>query len=372
MKRITSTNSPMHSPLTVVALVLPFMVALTLPLYAEQGHMARTTASIQPDLESYVAQTSVQGRMTIAGSDTMQPVLSKLALDFRRRQPDMKIAVQGTRDSKLSPEDVFLTGLSTMRRGDGDTAGHFGAYDVQLLASSRQLTEEELKRFQSRYGYPPTAVAIAQDAVAVYVNQDNPISQLTLSQVDAIFSSTRKRGLADIKEWGQAGLDGAWEHAPIRLYGRDQRSTGTLPFFKQVVMQGGEFKKGLIPEPGSASVALAIGKDREGIGYSGIGFQTSAIKAVPLSEGPGSPAIAPSIESVMDGQYPLSRPLYLYVNKDPKEQWEPKILEFLRFINSREGQETVARTGIYPLSAPQVTHNLALLQKNHIQAAVRK
>ncbi len=372
MKRMSNANSPTNSSLSVAALALPLILALPLPLYAEQGHIARTTASVHSELESYEAQTSVQGRMTIAGSDTMQPVLSKLAMDFRRRHPEIKIAVQGSRDSKLSPEDVFLTGLSTMRRGDGDTAGHFGAYDVQLLASSRQLTEDELKRFQSRYGYAPTAVAIAQDAVAVYVSQDNPISQLSLSQVDAIFSSTRKRGLADIREWGQLGLDGAWEHAAIRLYGRDQRSTGTLPFFKQVVMQGGEFKKGLTSEPGSASVIMAVGKDREGIGYSGIGFQTSAVKAVALSEGPGSPAISPSVESVMDGQYPLSRPLYLYVNKDPKEQWEPKILEFLRFINSREGQETVARTGIYPLSAPQVAHNLAVLQKNQLQAALRK
>jgi phosphate transport system substrate-binding protein len=354
---------------TALALV---NLTLGLPLYAEQGHLNRTVASVHSELQSYEARTSVQGRMAIAGSDTMQPVLSKLAMDFRRRHPELKIAVQGSRDSKLSPEDVFLTGLATMRRGDGDPSGHLGAYDVQLLASSRQLTEEEVKRFQSRYGYAPTAVAIAQDAVAVYVNQDNPVSQLTLSQVDAIFSSTRKRGSADIREWGQLGLDGTWEHAGIQLYGRDHRSTGTLPFFKQVVMQGGDFKKNLIPEPGSASVIMAVGKDRLGIGYSGIGFQTSAVKAVALSEGPGTPSIAPSIESVMDGQYPLSRPLYLYVNKNPKEPWEPKILEFLRFINSREGQETVARTGVYPLSSTQVATNLTLLQKDQLQAALRK
>ena len=199
--------------------------------------------------------------------------------------------------------------------------------------------------------------------MAVYVNQDNPLSQLTLSQVDAIFSSTRKRGMADIKERGQAGLDGGWEHAPIRLYGRDQRSTGTLPFFKQVVMQGRGIQKGLIPEPGSASVALAVGKDREGIGYSGIGFQTSAVKAVALSEAPGSPAIAPSIESVMDGQYPLSRPLIPVCQQGSETTMGAEDPEFLRFINSREGQETVARTGIYPLSAPQVTHNWASCRK---------
>jgi len=339
---------------------------------AEEASVSRIAAApVHPDLESYAAQTSVQGRMSIAGSDTMQPVLSKLAIEFRRRHPEIKIAVQGTRDSKLSPEDVFLTGLSTMRRGDGDTAGHFGAYDVQLLASSRALNERELAKFQSRYGYAPTPIAIGQDAVAVYVNQDNPISHLTLEQLDAIFSKSRKRGLSDIKEWGQVGLDGPWDRAAIHLYGRDQRSTGTLPFFRQVVLQGGEFKSDLIPEPGSASVVIAVGKDRQGIGYSGIGFQTSEVRAVPLSERTGSSAIAPSVESVMEGKYPLSRPLYLYVNKDPKEDWDPKILEFLRFINSREGQETVARAGIYPLSSLQVSENLAVIENKRLLSAFR-
>ncbi len=353
-----------------VALSMLFVgVPLTLTAYAEQSHIVRTTALVQPDMESYAAQTTVNGRMTIAGSDTMQGPLSKLAMEFRRRHPDMKIAVQGSGDSKLSPEDVFLTGISTMRRGDGNTAGHFGAYDVQLLASSRALTDEEIKRFESRYGYAPTAVAIAQDAVAIYVNQDNPISELTLDQVDAIFSATRKRGLSEIQQWGQLDVGGPWQDAPIHLYGRDQRSTGTLPFFKHVVMRGGEFKNALTPEPGSASVVVAVGKDRYGIGYSGIGFQTSAVKAVSLSEAAGTAAVAPSVDSVMQGRYPLSRPLYVYVNKDPNKDWDPKIREFLRFINSRDGQETVARAGVYPLSSSQVSHNVELIQGKRLHAS---
>jgi len=339
--------------------------------YAEQVHTAQAAASIDPNLDSYVAQTAVDGRMTIAGSDTMQPVLSKLGMEFRRRHPNMKIAVQGSRDSKLSPEDVFVTGLSTMRRGDGDTGGHFGAYDLHLLASSRTLTDDEIKRFTSRYGYPPTAVAIGQDAVAIYVHRDNPIERLTLGQADAIFSATRKRGMDDVTEWGQLGLDGDWAHAPIHLYGRDQRSTGTLPFFKHVVLRDGDFKKSVTTEPGSASIVVAVGKDPYAIGYSGIGFQTSSVRSVPLSEGPDDPAVAPSIESVMEGRYPLSRPLYLYVNQPPDKAWDPKILEFLRFVNSREGQETVARTGVYPLSSPQIGRNLAILQSKQLHATAR-
>ena len=352
------------------AAVLVSTLAVSSVVYGEHGFPAYSAGTIAPDTGSYARRVSVSGHMTIAGSDTMQPVLGKLALEFQRRHPDVKIAVQGSRDSKLSPEDTFLTGLSTMRRGDGNPSGHLGAYDVQLLALSRPLTEKEITRFTSRYGYAPTAVTIAQDAVALYVNQENPLAQLSLDQVDAIFSKTRKRGLPDIDRWGQLGLTGEWEQAPIHLYGRDQRSTGTLPFFKHVVMRDGEFKPSITSQPGSASIVVAVGKDPHAIGYSGIGFQTSAVRALPLSHKPDSPAVAPTAESVMDGSYPLSRPLFLYVNRNPDKEWDPRILEFLRFINSREGQETVTRAGVYPLSSEQVNDNLALLDAAPLRASI--
>ncbi|BCA54634.1 Phosphate ABC transporter, periplasmic phosphate-binding protein [Nitrospira sp. KM1] len=326
-------------------------------------------AFVDPSLSSYSAESTVSGRMTIAGSDTMQPVLSKLAMEFRRRHPDIKLAIQGSRDSKLTPEQVFITGISTMRRGDGDTAGHFGAYDVQILASSRPLMEKELSGFKDRYGYTPLAIPIAQDALAVYVNQNNPTERLTLAQIDAMFSGTRKRGLPEMTEWGQLGLDGNWEHAPIQLFGRDQRSTGTLPFFKHAVLLDGEFTRSVIPQPGSASIVIAVGKSDYAIGYSGIGFQTTAVKPVAVAEGVDKPYIFPTAETVMSGEYPLSRPLYLYVNKNPSKVWDPKALEFLRFINSREGQETVSRTGVYPLSSSQLASNQTVLQNEALRAS---
>lgn len=347
------------------------LLAFTVTGYAEHEKANYGGAFVDQSLASYREHGTVAGRMTIAGSDTMQPVLSKLAMEFRRRHPDMKIAVQGSRDSKLTPEQIFVNGISTMRRGDGDTSGHFGSYDVQILASSRPLEDEELKGFSSRYGYAPLAIPIALDGLAIYVNQNSPIDHLTLAQVDAMFSTTRKRGLPEIQEWGQVGLEGSWQHAPIQLYGRDKQSTGTLPFFKQVVLMDGDFKKSVLGQPGSASVVVAVGKDPYGIGYSGIGFQTSAVRAVALAEGPGMPYVAPTVESVMQGEYPLSRPLYLYVNRDPSESWDTRILEFLRFINSREGQETVARTGVYPLSSAQVSSNLAQLGTEPLHAALR-
>jgi phosphate transport system substrate-binding protein len=355
---------------------LSVMAVACLPMlstvsFAEHEKANYTAPFVDPALSAYSAKKAVDGRMTIAGSDTMQPVLSKLALEFRRRHPDMKIAVQGSRDSKLTPEQVFVNGIGTMRRGDGDPSGHFGAYDVQILASSRALTETEIQRFVSRYGYAPLAIPIAQDGLAIYVHRDSPIERLTLGEVDAMFSTSRRRGLPDMQSWGQVGLDGSWEQAPIRLYGRDQRSTGTLPFFKHVVLRDGDFKKTILAQPGSASVVEAVGRDLHGIGYSGIGFQTSLVRPVALAEKDGMPYVLPTTDTVRSGEYPLSRPLYLYVNKNPQKDLDPKISEFLRFVNSREGQETVARAGVYPLNATQVASNLALLQAEPLQAAAR-
>ena len=157
--------------------------------------------------------------MTIVGSEATKPLLLKLAMEFRKRQPEATIAVQGPRGFKTSPVDAFVNGLSRMRRGDGDTAGHFGSYDVELLASPRALTEQEFKRFTSKHGHEPTGFVIAYGALALYVNRENAIKSLTLEQIDGIFSSNHKRGMADIRTWGQVGLAGTWTrrtHSPVR------------------------------------------------------------------------------------------------------------------------------------------------------------
>jgi phosphate transport system substrate-binding protein len=333
---------------------------------AEHAGLNGDKPSIGLGLVSYDAERIVSGAMTIAGSDTMRPFLAKLAMEFRRYHPDMKIAVQGERnhgESTAHPLIMpFLDRLANSRRGDGKTSGHLGSNDVQLLAASRPLTEKEIKAFVARFGYAPTAIPIAHDAVAVYVHRSNPLAGLTLQQADAIFSKTRKRGAEqELRFWGQLGLGTDLKQATIHTYGRDFRSSGTLPFFKQVVLLDGNFKTDVRMQPGSASVVLAVSNDPDGIGYSGIGFQTSQVRVVPLAQGPEHPFVMPDQASVLSGRYPLSRPLYLYVNKAPDKIFDPKILEFLRFANSREGQQTIANGGVYPLTAERVAANLQLL-----------
>ena len=344
---------------------LLMMVATRHDAAAEHAGAHQAKPAVDPTLTAYASATHVSGLATIAGSDTMQSLITKLAIEFKRWHPDVKFAVQGSRnhgENSVQPViQAFLDRLANSRRGDGKIVGHLGSNDVQVLASSRQLTDKEVKQFVSRYGYAPTEIPIAQDAVAIYVHRDNPIAGLTLEQLEAIFSKTPKRGGKPISTWGQAGLSDEWQQAPIHPHGRDIRSTGTRIFFQQNVLLEGEFRENVKEEPGSASIVLAVSQDPFAIGYSGIGFQSSGVRQVPLSKRADMSYIEPSAENVTSGTYPLSRHLYLYVNKAPDKNLHPVVLEFLKFVNSRQGQQAVIKAGVYPLTSTQVARNLGTL-----------
>lgn len=322
---------------------------------------------VEADIASYAPGAGISGAIVIAGSDTMQPLVARLASEFRRWQPDVKIAVQGGgTDAALLQ---FIGDQATIRRGDANPrGGHQVSGSVAILASSRALTPEEIKNFHSRYGYDPIEIPIALDAVAIYVNASNPINGFTLEQLDAMFGKDRKRGAPKtITTWGEVGVAG-WEGQPIHLYGRDKQS-GTRTFFKLVALQDGELKSEIREQPGSASEILAISRDPLGIGYAGIGFLASTVRVVPLADKPNMAYVAPTADTAADGSYPLSRQLYLYAKRDPKSELKTTILEFLKFVNSREGQQVVAKAGVYPLSASQVGKNLAALSGPDVAGA---
>jgi phosphate transport system substrate-binding protein len=309
---------------------------------------------------SYTAKGGVSGGLAITGSDTMQPIVAKIASAFREWQPDVKIAVQGGgTDAALLG---FFQNQSTIRRGDGSPkGGHHVSGGIALLAASRPLTQQEHEDFQSRYGYDVTEIPIALDAIAVYVNRQNPIEGIALEQLDAIFSRDRKRGWQEeITTWGQLGLKDEWSQHPIHRYGQDKRS-GTRAIFIQKVLQDGNLRPDVHVKTGPASAILALSQDVLGIGYASIGFQASTVRILPLAERVGAAFVSPSPGSVANGTYPLSRPLYLYAKIDPKTKPDPAVLEFLKFVNSRQGQDMVVKAGAYPLPARQVTKNLELL-----------
>jgi phosphate transport system substrate-binding protein len=323
---------------------------------AEQGGpLAESSRS--GELARYNPQTRVTGTFKVRGSETMYPLLSRLSIEFQRRQPKIAVDVKGGGSTKAIEEflqpPLSKTGKVMLLE---ERAASFW-----LLASSRELFDSEIKSFISEHGYEPTAVPIAVDAVALYVHKDNPLSGLTLEQADAIFSTTRKRGYkTSLTTWGQLGLTDGWEQAPIQLYGRDRKS-GTRAFFQEHCLAGGEFVQTVHEDPGSASVILDLSRDQLGIGYSGLGMQTSMVKLVPLAETDGMPFVAPSSTTVADQTYPLRRVLYLYVDKSPKSPLPQAVQEFLSFIMSQEGQDAVVKAGFFPLPINQVTKSAVAL-----------
>lgn len=349
------THRAFH-PHVVIGLCLTVALALIGEAHGEiAGPLA--AASTDSSLSRYNPQAQVSGSLKVQGSETMYPLMSRLSLEFQRRQPKIIVDVKGGGSTKaiadfLQPP-LSKTGKVMLQE---ERAKHF-----PIVTTSRELFDAEVKEFAEQHGYEPTAVPVAVDAVALYVHKDNPISGLTLDQVDAIFSSTRKRGYQTaITQWGEVGLTNGWEHAAIQLYGRDRKS-GTRAFFQEHCLAGGEFMPGLHEDPGAASVILDLSRDQLGIGYSGLGLQASTVRVVPLAESAGMPFVTPSSSTVADQTYPLRRVLYLYIDKDPKTPLPAAAQEFLSFIMSQEGQEAVMKAGFFPLPPAQAAKSAVAL-----------
>jgi phosphate transport system substrate-binding protein len=310
---------------------------------------------VDSSLVRYTPSTQVSGGLKVQGSNTMYPLMTRLAAEFRGRQPQVSIDVKGEGSAKSVSEFLQPPGVGRIVLKE-ERSNH-----VLLVASSREISNSEIKEFVSQHGYEPLSIPVAVDAVALYAHKDHPLTGLTLDQVDAMFSTTHNRGYkSNIKQWGQLGLADGWEKAPIQLYGRDRKS-GTQGFFREHVLAGGEFASALQEQPGAASVILALSRDSLGIGYSGLGLQTSNVRVIPLAETEGMPYVNPSAATVANQTYPLHRILYLYLDKSPKVALPSAVQEFLTFITSREGQEAVVKAGFSPLPIDQVRENLVAL-----------
>jgi phosphate transport system substrate-binding protein len=297
---------------------------------------------LDPDLPRYSKVEGLRGTLNAAGSDTMLEFQTLMAEEFRRLYPQVKIQVEGKGSSTAPPALIEGT--------------------VQLGDMSRKMKNKEMDAFEEKFGYPPTRFDVALDTLAVFVNKDNPIAFLTIPQVDAIFSKTRKCGYpSDISTWGQLGLGDDWTTAPISLYGRNAAS-GTYGYFKKHATCRGDYRDSVKEQPGSASVVQGIERDRYGIGYSGIGYQTSGVRAVPLAAVEGQDPVAASSENASSGSYPLARFLHIYVNRQPGEALDRLTTEYLRFVLSAQGQRVVVKAGFDPLDADTAAKQLAELE----------
>jgi len=300
---------------------------------------AAQTVSIDPKLPSYKVVQGVSGNLKSVGSDTMNNEMALWAEGFKKMYPNVQIEIEGKGSSTAPP--ALTAGTA-----------HFGPM-------SRAMKEKELDDFEKAFGYKPVGVPTSIDMLAVYVHKDNPLQGLTLQQVDAIFSKTRKGGHEkELKTWGDLGLTGEWASKPISLYGRNSAS-GTYGYFKEHALFKGDFRDDVKEQPGSSSVVQAVASDRYAMGYSGIGYKTADVRALPLAATTGEKMIEAVSANAYSGDYPLSRFLYLYVNAKPGTELDPLRREFLRYVLSKDGQSDVVKDGYYPVTAEIANEALA-------------
>lgn len=290
-----------------------------------------TTTAYAADLPTYEKVSGVSGNLSSIGSDTLANLMTLWAEEFKRTYPNVNIQIQAAGSSTAPP--ALTEGTSN------------------IGPMSRKMKSKEIAMFESKNGYKPTRIGVAIDALAVYVNKDNPVDALSIPEIDAIFSSTRKCGdKEDVTNWKQVGATGALSDKTIQLYGRNSVS-GTYGYFKKHALCKGDYKSSVNEQPGSASVVQSVSASLNGIGYSGIGYKTAGVKAISVAKKQGGAAVSATPANALNGTYPLSRVLYVYVNKAPNKGVEPVIREFVKLVLSKQGQEAVVKDGYIPLPA---------------------
>ena len=303
-------------------------------LVAAGGVMLGLSAQAQqldPALADYKPVSGVSGSLKSIGSDTLNNLMTLWAEGFKAQYPNVNIEIEGKGSGTAPPALI------------GGTA-HFGPM-------SRPMKSAEIDEFEKKYGYKPSAVRSAVDALAVFVHKDNPVKCLTLQQVDAVFSKTRRGGSdKDLATWGQLGVTGEWADRPISLYGRNSAS-GTYGYFKEVALFNGDYKDSVKEQPGSSAVVQGIASDRFAMGYSGVGYKTADVKTVPLAAKAGAACFDATSENAYSGDYALSRFLYIYVNVNPNQSLDPLRAEFIKYIYSKPGQQAVLKDGYFPVTA---------------------
>ncbi|MCX7723241.1 MAG: phosphate ABC transporter substrate-binding protein [Verrucomicrobiae bacterium] len=274
------------------------------------------TPHVQLVLVALGAALAVQahaGTITMKGSDTMVILAQKWAEVYMAKNPQTRIQVTGGGSG---------TGFAALQNKSTD-----------LCNASRKIRAREIEACIKAFGKRPTEYKVALDGLSVYVNAENPVRELTLEQLEGIFTGK-------IKNWKEVG----GPDAPIVVYSREN-SSGTYEFFKEHVLKGKDFVASAQTMPGTAAVLQAVAKDKNGIGYGGAAYGAGA-KHLAIKKDESSPAVEPSEETVVNGTYPIWRYLYIYVNPDVDKG---EVAAFLKWILSDEGQAIVKDIGYYPL-----------------------
>jgi phosphate transport system substrate-binding protein len=294
-----------------------------------------------PQWPDYQPAGDLSGELVSVGSDSLANLLILWAEVFKTLYPAADLNIQSAGSATAPP---------ALAMGPN----HIGPM-------SRLMNEQEIQEFESQQGYKPVPFAVAIDALAVLVHPDNPLPGLTLEQIDNIFSAGSACGAGSaIRLWGQLGLGADWATQAIELYGRNSIS-GTYRYFQHHALCDGEFQTGLTEFPGSASLVKALSQSTYGMAYSALGYANDSVRVLPLARSNGQPFVAANQDNAINGSYPLARLLYIYVNHDPAQPWNPLQQEFIRMVLSRQGQEQVVRAGFAALPVAVAVRELQKL-----------
>jgi len=291
---------------------------------------------------SVSARAADDKKIVSIGSDTMSHLIKNTAEAFKAQNPNVTVEVQDPGSS---------AGIGAMINGQSD-----------LCPSSRPMKAEEIETFAAKNSNnKPIELRVALDGIVIYVHKDNPIGQISMDKVCRVFSENPNAEVKDKKDkvigkpcgekittWGQIdpNLPAEWKDAKITLYSRNAAS-GTYAFFKEHALTNHDYDKSCQEMPGTSSVVNGVAKDKFAIGYGGIGYKTQDVKLLSVAPKEGEPAVPPSVETVLQKKYPISRALQIYVPKKP----EGPVKAYLEFILSKPGQDIVSseKVGFVPL-----------------------
>ena len=291
----------------------------------------KTVFTLTAGLQQYANPPRFAGKFTSIGSGGTTFLVNLWAAEFATLYPEVEMDIHGGGSVDALP--AFLEG------------------EVDLVPMSRPLPAEEAARFKQKFGYEPSQIVVAQDAIGVYVNKNNPLTGLTLTQLDAIYSREAKRGGGRPEFWSDLGVTGPLADQLIDRFNLSS-AYGTHLYFRDYVMQGSDYRFDVQFEPVPSSLVQAVGADDAGIGLASVMFATARTRFVPVQADDGR-YLLPSYENTLSRRYPLVRPLRIIFNRKPDGTMNPAAREFLRFAVSRRGQRIIGLAGCYPLTVEQ-------------------
>jgi len=290
-------------------------------------HMPKVDAGIP----AHVRAEPLTGTIESIGADSLADVWDEWQQGFKALHPQVQFRVIQT---------LSKTGFEALMAGT-----------TPLIHMAREMTLPEFQAFEKQYGYPPTKILICFDAFIVFVNGTNPIREISMEQLDAVLSTTRNGAYpTNIETWGDLGGRGEWLKRPIHVYFRAE-GTASHAVVKEMVLQKGTFKPTIISKPDYPSIADTVMTDAGGLALGTLATWYTRNRTLAVIPFHGKEAVMPLQPEVTSGRYPMSKAYFLYLNKTPGKPLAPLLLEFLSYALSRDGQQAVAQSSLYPLPA---------------------